>query len=538
MFRNLQLFHLQLFHRPRVNRSVMTALVLAFAATPASAKTITAVMHSDLRVIDPGFTTAYITRDHGYMVYDTLLAEDSNFKIQPQMADWKISDDKLTYTFTLRDGLKWHDGTPVTAEDCVASLKRWGRNDGMGQKLMDFTASLEATDEKTITLKLKESYGLVLESIGKPSSLVPFMMPKRMAETPPGQQIKEQIGSGPFKFVASEFQPGVKAVYVKNTDYVPRKEPPSWTSGAKVVKVDRVEWITMPDAQTAVNALQSGDIDFMENPPWDLLPILATNSELKIETLNKLGFQTLGRMNFLYPPFDNPKIRRAAFLAMNQKDVLDALVGNADYYRICGAVFVCGTPLASDIGAGTLVRGDGMAEAKKLLAESGYDGTPVVVMAPGDVVTLKAQPIVAAQLLRDAGFKVDVQATDWQTVVTRRASQKSPKEGGWNMFFTNWVGADVVNPVVNVSISGKGKSGGWFGWPDDPKMEAMRDAFARASSPEEQKKLADEIQKENYDQAIYIPLGQFLTPSAWRTSLTGVLDGPATPIFWNIDKKE
>jgi peptide/nickel transport system substrate-binding protein len=538
MFRNLQLFPLPLFRRPRVNRSVMTALVLALAAMPASAKTITAVMHSDLRVIDPGFTTAYITRDHGYMVYDTLLAEDANFKIQPQMADWKVSDDRLTYTFTLRDGLKWHDGAPVTAEDCVASLKRWGRNDGMGQKLMDFTASLEATDQKTITLKLREPYGLVLESIGKPSSLVPFMMPKRMAETPPGQQIKEQIGSGPFKFVAAEFQPGVKAVYVKNTDYVPRKEPPSWTSGAKVVKVDRVEWITMPDAQTAVNALQSGDIDFMENPPWDLLPVLGANRELKIETLNKLGFQTLGRMNFLYPPFDNPKVRRAAFLAMNQKDVLDALVGNADYYRICGAIFVCGTPLASDTGAETLVRGDGMAAAKKLLAESGYDGTPVVLMAPGDVVTLKAQPIVAAQLLRDAGFKVDVQATDWQTVVTRRASQKPPKEGGWNMFFTNWVGADVVNPVVNVSISGKGKNGGWFGWPDDPKMEAMRDAFARASSPEEQKKLADQIQKENYDQAIYIPLGQFLTPSAWRTSLTGVLDGPATPIFWNIEKSE
>jgi peptide/nickel transport system substrate-binding protein len=535
MFRNWQMFQ-----SPRVNRSVVTALAIVFAlaAVPASAKTITAVMHSDLRVIDPGFTTAYITRDHGYMIYDTLLAEDSNFKIQPQMADWKVSDDKLTYTFTLRDGLKWHDGAPVTAEDCVASLKRWGRNDGMGQKLMDFTASLEATDEKTITLKLKEPYGLVLESIGKPSSLVPFMMPKRMAETPPGQQIKEQIGSGPFKFVASEFQPGVKAVYVKNTDYVPRQEPPSWTSGAKVVKVDRVEWITMPDAQTAVNALQSGDIDFMENPPWDLLPVLAANRELKIETLNKLGFQTLGRMNFLYPPFDNPKIRRAAFLAMNQKDVLDALVGNADYYRICGAIFVCGTPLASDTGAGTLVRGDGMAEAKKLLAESGYDGTPVVVMAPGDVVTLKAQPIVAAQLLRDAGFKVDVQATDWQTVVTRRASQKPPKEGGWNMFFTNWVGADVVNPVVNVSISGKGRNGGWFGWPDDPKMEAMRDAFARSSSPEEQKKLADEIQKENYDQVIYIPLGQYLIPSAWRTSLSGVLDGPATPIFWNIDKSE
>src|ERR1700723_354843 len=516
--------------------SVMALAAMLPLPSVAAGKTITAVMHSDLRVIDPGMTTAYITRDHGYMVYDTLLATDANFKIQPQMADWKVSDDKLTYTFTLRDGLKWHDGTPVTAEDCVASLKRWGKADGMGQKLMDFTASLEATDAKTLTLKLKEPYGLVLESIGKPSSVVPFMMPKRVAETPADKPISEQIGSGPFKFVKEEFQPGVKAVFVKNTDYVPRKEPPSWTSGAKVVKVDRVEWITMSDAQTAVNALQSGDIDFMENPPWDLLPVLAANRELKIETLNKLGYQTLGRMNFLYPPFDNPKIRRAAFLAMNQKDVLDALVGNADYYRICGAIFVCGTPLASDTGAETLVKGNGMAEAKKLLAESGYAGTPVVVMAPGDVVTLKAQPIVAAQLLRDAGFKVDVQATDCQTVVSRRGSQKPPKEGGWNMFFTNFVSADAANPIASIAIGGKGKNGGWFGWAEDARIEQLKDTFARSQSPEEQKKIAADIQKEVYDQVILIPLGQFLQPSAWRKSLTGVLGGPATPVVWNIYK--
>jgi len=536
------MFHISRWKRPTIASSVALAVLALVAALTSQAmaagKTITAVMHSDLRIIDPGFTTAYITRDHGYMVYDTLLATDSNFKIQPQMADWKISDDKLTYTFTLRDGLKWHDGAPVTAEDCAASLKRWGRNDGMGQKLMDFTASIEATDAKTITLKLKEPYGLVLESIGKPSSYVPFMMPKRMAETPAGQQMKEQIGSGPFKFVAAEFQPGVKAVYQKNADYVPRKEAPSWTSGGKVVKVDRVEWITMPDAQTAVNALQSGDIDFMENPPFDLLPALTSNKDLKVETLNKLGFQTLGRMNFLYPPFDNVKVRRAAFMAINQKDVLDALVGNPEYYKICGAFFVCGTPLATEEGSESLVKGNGMAEAKKLLAESGYDGTPVVIMAPGDVVTLKAQPIVAAQALRDAGFKVDVQATDWQTVVARRASQKPPKEGGWNMFFTNWVGADVVNPIVNFSIGGRGKNGGWFGWAESPKIEQMKDAFARSSSPEEQKKIAADIQKEAYDQVIYIPLGQYLIPSAWRKSISGVLDGPATPIFWNVDKSE
>ena len=523
--------------------STLALAVLALSAAltlPAFAagKTIVAVMHSDLRIIDPGFTTAYITRDHGYMVYDTLLAEDANFKIQPQMADWKISDDRLTYTFTLRDGLKWHDGTAVTADDCVASLKRWGKNDGMGQKLMDFTASIEATDARTITLKLKQPYGLVLETIGKPSSLVPFMMPKWLAETAPGKQISEQIGSGPFKFVAAEFQPGVKAVYEKNTDYMPRKEPPSWTSGGKVVKVDRVEWITMPDAQTAVNALQSGDIDFMENPAFDILPVLSANPDLKVDTLSKLGFQTLGRMNFLFPPFDDVKVRRAAFLAMNQKDVLDALVGNPEYYRICGAVFICDTPLASDVGSETLVKGNGMAEAKKLLAESGYDGTPIVLLAPGDVVTLKAQPIVAAQLLREAGFKVDVQATDWQTVVSRRASQKPPKEGGWNMFFTNATGADAVNPVSNSFVSGKGKNGGWFGWPDDPRMEALRDAFVRAPSPEEQKKIAADIQSEVYDQVLYVPLGQYLAPSAWRKSLTGVLGGPATPVFWNIDKSE
>jgi peptide/nickel transport system substrate-binding protein len=531
--------------RPTI-ASALSVLALSVALTSqaltsqaiAAGKTITAVMHSDLRIIDPLFTTAYITRDHGYMIYDTLLATDSSFKIQPQMADWKVSDDKLTYTFTLRDGLKWHDGTPVTSEDCVASLKRWGRSDNMGQKLMDFTASIEPVDARSFALKLKEPYGLVLESIGKPSSYVPFMMPKRMAETPAGQQMKEQIGSGPFKFVQAEFQPGVKAVYEKNTDYVPRKEPASWTAGGKVVKVDRVEWITMADAQTAVNALQSGDIDFLENPPFELLPILAASKDLKVETLSQLGFQTLGRMNFLYPPFDNVKVRRAAFLALNQKDVLDALVGNPEYYKICGAFFVCGTPLASDVGSETLVKGNGMAEAKKALAESGYDGTPVVIMAPGDVVTLKAQPVVAAQLLRDAGFKVDLQATDWQTVVARRASQKPPKEGGWNMFFTNWVGADVSNPIANFSIGGRGKNGGWFGWAENAKIEQLKDAFARSSSPEEQKKIAVAIQQEAYDQVIYIPLGQYLAPSAWRKSLSGVLDGPATPIFWNIDKSE
>ena len=320
---------------------------------------------------------------------------------------------------------------------------------------------------------------------------------------------------------------------------MPRKEPPSWTSGGKVVKVDRVEWITMADAQTAVNALQSGDIDFLEAPSYDILPVLEANKDLKVETLNKLGFQTLGRMNFLLSAVRQRQgAPRGASWRMNQKDVLDALVGNPEYYKICGAVFVCDTPLATDVGSESLVKGNGMAEAKKLLAESGYDGTPVVIMAPGDVVTLKAQPIVAAQLLREAGFKVD-RAGHRLADRGQPPHQPEAAEGGRLEHVLHQLGRRRRDqPGRQFSIGGRGKNGGWFGWAEDPKIEALRDAFARASSPEEQKKIAADIQKEAYDQVIYIPLGQFFGPSAWRKSLSGVLDGPATPIFWNIDKSE
>jgi len=335
-----------------------------------------------------------------------------------------------------------------------------------------------------------------------------------------------------------EWKPGDKTVYVKNDKYKPRSEPANGLSGGKVVKVDRVEWITMPDAQTALNALQSGDVDFVETPPFDLLPMLESNPEINVAILNKFGFQSFGRMNFLHPPFDNVKIRRAAMLAINQKDVLDAQIGNPKYYKLCGAFFICDTPLASDEGGETLVKGNGMAQAKKALAESGYDGTPVVILAPTDQILLKAQPVVVAQLLREAGFKVDLQAMDWQTVVSRRAIQKPPKEGGWNMFFTYQGAADSMNPLVNGAMVGKGTNGGWFGWSEDPRLEELRDAFARATSPEEQKKIAFDVQKEAYDQVIYVPLGQFQAPSAWRKSITAVIDGPSAPLFWNVERKD
>ena len=518
--------------------SLLAATALMALALPAHAQTLRAVMHSDLRVIDPIITTAYITRNHGYMVYDTLFAMDENFEVQPQMAEgMEISEDGLVHTITLREGLTFHDGSPVTAEDVVASLERWAERDGMGQKLMDFVASLEATDERTVTLTLSEPYGLVLESLGKPSSVVPFIMPARLAETPSTEAIPEQIGSGPFRFVEDEFQPGVRAVYEKFEDYVPRDGEPSWGAGGKDVLVDRVEWITMPDSQTAMNAIMAGEIDYYEAPPTDLLPILEANDEIVVENLNELGSQTIMRLNFLYPPFDDKRIRQAAMLALNQQDVLDALVGNPDYYQLCGAMFICGTPLETEVGSQDVVEGSGMEKARALLEEAGYDGTPVLLMQTTDVSTLKAQPIVGAQALRDAGFNVDSQAMDWQTVVTRRASQEAPADGGWNVFFTNWVGADVLNPLVSLPLIGSGAEGGWFGWPDVPEMEALRDEYARATDPGEQKRIAEEIQALAYDEVMYVPLGQYITPTAWRTSLSGVLPGPV-PYFWNISKEE
>ena len=514
------------------------ALALLAVKDPAAAQakkpvTIRAVMHSGLRITDPIITTAYIARNHGYMIYDTLFATDANFKIQPQMVkDFTISDDKLTYTFTLRDGLKFHDGAPVTSADCIASIQRWGKRDGMGQKLMDYTAALEPVDDRTFKLVLKQPYGVVLASLGKPSSNVPFMMPKRIAETPPDRNVPEEIGSGPFKFVKSEFQPGLKVVYEKFSDYVPRPEAPSWLAGGKVVKVDRVEWINIPDYQTAVNALVNGEIDYIEQPPHDYLPILAGTSGIVIKDYNKLGSSGMLRMNWLNPPFDNEKIRQAVLLAVNQQDYLDAQIGNPDYEKPCLAIFVCGTPNASDAGT---PKAD-LAKAKQLLKDGGYDGRPVVIMQPTDLATVAPLGPVTAQALRKIGMTVDLQSMDWQTLVGRRANQGPVDQGGWNIFHTTWVNADMLNPVSNQGVNGRGKVGGWFGWAKDDELESMRDAYALETDPGKQVAIAKAVQERAYRVGMAFPTGQFNIPTATAPALSGMLEAPA-PVFWNIEKK-
>jgi peptide/nickel transport system substrate-binding protein len=359
-------------------------------------------------------------------------------------------------------------------------------------------------------------------------------MPKEMAETPPNKNVPDEIGSGPFRMVKSEFQPGVKVVYEKNPDYVPRKEPANSLSGGKVVKVDRVEWITMSDAQTATNAIIKGEVDMIEQASFDLLPELKKAKDVTVKDLQPLGFSYMLRMNWLQPPLDNVKIRRVILDMVNQEDYLAAQVGNPDYYHVCQAMFGCKTPLNSDAGAPK--KHPDMATLKKMLKESGYKGEKIVIMAPTDLLSIAQLPLVTAQLMREVGFNVDLQSMDWQTLVGRRAKQDPIDQGGWHIFHTAWGTADMMNPVVNAGVKGLGKEGGWFGWTGDPTIEKLRDDYARETDPAKQKTIAAEVQKRAYDMVTYVPLGEYAQPTALRKNISGALETPAF-VVWNIEKK-
>src|SRR2546428_1988689 len=514
---------------------VSTALFASAAPGPVLAQTtVRAVMHSDLKIVDPIWTTAYITRNHGYMVYDTLFATDAKGEIRPQMVDkYDVSADKLTYTLTLRDGLLWHDGAPVTAEDCVASIKRWAAKDSMGQKMMSFVKELQVVNPKTFKIVLKESTGLVLSALGKPSSNVPFMMPKRVAETDPNTQISDTTGSGPFVFKNEDWKPGDKTVYVKFPQYKPRGEAPSGLAGGKIAEVDRVEWRAIPDHQTAINALLAGEIDFMESPPHDLYPVLKADSNVRLVTLNPLGNQYTFRYNTLHKPFDNPKVRQAVMWAFNQEDFLKAVIGDKQYYKVCQSLFPCGTPLESRKGFdGSFLVEPNVAKARALLQEAGYDGTTIVLMHSTDLVVLNNLAPVAKSLLERAGFKVDMQSMDWQTLVSRRAKKDPPTAGGWHAFLTSWWSADILNPVMTGFLNSACDKA-MFGWPCDEQTEQLRDQFARETDPGQQKAIAEAVQVRLTQYPTHTPPGPGDGAVAVRKNVTGMAEAPVTA-SWTV----
>lgn len=500
-----------------------------------AARTLRIVPQANLTSLDPIWTTATITRTHSFLVYDTLLGTDSQFRPRPQMAEgWTIENDGKVYTFTLREGLVFHNGEKVTARDVVASMRRWWARDGFGQEIAKRHDSLVALDDRRVRLTLRRPFALTLNAIAKANASPCFIMPESVANTDPHQQITSWIGSGPYRFLRDEWNPGSRVAYARFEGYVPRQEPTDWTAGAKLANAERMEWHIITDPATAGAALQSGEVDFWELPLHDLLPVLRRNRNIEVVVRDPIGSVGMLRFNHLVPPFNDPAMRRALMLAVNQEDYLRAVVGDdPSMFTVSHSYWSHGSPMHSEEGSEPLkVRS--LERARAALREAGYAGQRVVQLHASDFPTIAALSQVTADLLRRLEVNLEFVATDWGTVVQRRASREPIERGGWNIFHTTWAGPDWFDPASAVGMRANG-TGAWFGWPTSERMEALREQWFDAPDTATQKRIATEIQREAFRVVPHIPLGHFLSPSAHRRNVTGLIKSPIV-LFYNMGK--
>jgi peptide/nickel transport system substrate-binding protein len=525
-----------------MKRRTFLAASAAVAATPSIGRTqgttlLRFIPQADLTVLDPIWTTAYVTRNHGFMVFDTLYGQDSTYKASPQMvAGHVIENDGKLWKLTLREGLKFHDGERVLARDCAASIQRWGKRDAFGQALLAATDELSASDDKTIQFRLKKPFPLLPDALGKSPSLMPAMMPERLAKTDAFTQITEMVGSGPYRFLAGDRVPGAKAAYAKYENYVPRTDgKPDWTAGPKIANFDRVEWTTIPDAATAAAALQNNEQDWWDYASADLLPVLRKARNLKVSIQDPSGQMAMMRFNFLQPPFNNPAIRRVLLGAVNQQDIMTAVAtDDTSMWHTPTGFFCPGTPMASDAGLSVLTGPRDYAKVKANLKAAGYNGEKVVLLAATDFPVIKAMSDVVADMLQQSGLNVDYVATDWGSVNQRRVKKDPVEQGGWSAFCTAWAGTDMLTPAGELALRTNGANA-WIGWPDIPRIERLREAWFDAPDLAGQQKVAREIQVAAFEELPYLPLGQYLQATAYSAKLTGVLNGFA--LFWNVRKE-
>ncbi|MCC6716482.1 MAG: ABC transporter substrate-binding protein [Acetobacteraceae bacterium] len=497
----------------------------------ADAKVLKFVPQANLTLLDPIITTAAVTANHAWMVWDTLYGVNGNLDPKPQMAEGHtVSDDGRTYLIKLRPGLKWHDGTPVRAQDCAPSLARWAVRDPFGQNLLKVVDSWGFADDRTVKITLKRPFPLLIQAIAQQNS---FIMPERMAKTDPFKAITEYVGSGPFRFLPDEFVAGSSATWQRFDGYVPRQEPAEWTSGGKVAHFERIEWKVIPDSSTAAAALQSGEVDWYEQVQADLVPLLKRNSNIVFGPSNPQGYIGGMRFNHLHPPFNNVKLRRAVQMGVKQEDYMTAIMGtDHSLWETCRSQYPCGTTYGVETDLPVL-RGK-LEEARKMVRESGYNGQKAVIINPTDFATIGPLGEITFDLLKKIGINAELQSTDWGSVVQRRATKEPVEKGGWSIFHTWFTGGFILNPVITPPYRGLGEKG-WFGWYDNPKIEQMTDAWLDAKDEAGRKKIAADIQAENYRQVPTINLGQFQIPTAWRDSLQGKLVATG-PLFWNIKR--
>ena len=497
-------------------------------------RTLKFVPHIDLTFIDPTWTPLYITRNHAMMVFDTLYGTDIAGNVHPQMVDGHVvEDDGRTWRMTLRDGLKFHDGTPVLAKDCVSSIKRWARRDNYGLSVMAVTDELSALDDRTIQFRLKRPFPLLSAALGKGGSPICGMMPARLADSDPSKPISEAIGSGPYRFVASERLAGARVVYARNPDYVPRATgTPSFTAGPKFVHFDRVEWMIIPDPSTAAAALQAGEVDWLELPTADLLPILKANQRLAVVLHDRTGFIGNMRLNHLTPPFDSPVIRRALLGAISQDDYMAATGGSDPTLHRTGVGFFCPeSPMASDAGITAIPEKPDYAGVRQTISDAGYNGQKIVLIGASDAVAAKAMTDVGADMLSRIGFNVETSFMDAGAMLPRLLRTEPTEQGGWNVVYTYWSGLDQWDPAGHTYLRANGRAGR-PGWPQSARLEALREDWLAALTLAEQRRIARDIQLQAFQDIPYIPLGQWFAPMAYKRELTGVLDGYA--LFWNV----
>jgi peptide/nickel transport system substrate-binding protein len=510
-----------------------TALAVPRIALGADAKTITFCPHADLASLDPVWTTADITRNYSLAVFDTLYGYDAAFNVQPQMvAGHTVDADGKQWELTLRDGLKFHDGTPVLAKDCIATIKRFGARNPFGQALMARVDEMSAPSDKEIRFRLNKPFPLLRTALAEVYCAI---MPERLAQTDPMKQIPEAIGSGPFKFAAAERIPGSRVVFTRNADYVPRADgAPSFNAGPKIAYIDRVVWNFIPDPATASAALTQGEIDWWENPTIDLVPQIRRNKDITVTVKDKTGEIGCLRFNHLQPPFNNPAIRRIVVSAIDQKEIMTAVAGaEPALIKTDVGIFVPGTPMASTTGV-EITRGPkDYGKIKQDLAAAGYKGEKIVVLAATTIPSIWAEAQVATDVLTRIGFNVDLQALEWGTVVQRRASKEPIDKGGWNIFYTYLGGFGNVSPAPDISIRGNGTAA-WFGWPTNPKMEALYAAWFEAPDLAAQQKICNDMQVVFWQDPPYAPLGMYEMPTAFHSYLKNVRDG--WPQFYGVKK--
>ncbi len=519
-------------------RALLAATAAALGAPriarAAAARVLRFVPQADLAVLDPIWTSAYITREHAGLVFDTLYGVDANFVARPQMAaGHRIERDGLEWQITLRDGLRFHDGEPVLARDVVPSLLRWSRRDAFGGVLMEAVDELSAASDRVVRFRLKRPFPLLPDALGKNGANIACIMPERLARTDPGTRIIEMVGSGPFRFLPDEWQQGARVAYARFDGYVPRGDgTPSLMAGPRIAGFDRVEWHIIPDSGTAAAALQAGEVDWWERPTPDLLPLLARNPKLASIILDESGALQFMRFNHLHPPFDNPAIRRAMLGAFSQTDVMTAAGGTDPrmWNDRCGA-FTPGTPMANAVGLELLTGPRDPDRVRRDLAAAGYAGEPVVMLGVGDVPELQAITEVTAEAMRRSGLNLDLRMLDWGSVVQRRGSRAAPDKGGWSVMHSGLSGTDMANPITNLVLRGNGGDA-WFGWPEAPMIERLRQQWIAAPDLASQQAIAERMQSQLWLDVPYIPLGVIKRATVFRRDLTGMLTGGV--VFTNV----